>query len=376
MAKFKIPFLRRKKDIKSKNLKNMSVRELRDSSLKPAAQYKSVTKYRNTSDKYSSIAKERKRAIWRNRLKEIKIQLPLKTIFLLLLILGSLFTILVLRNSAFNIQDVKVIAPKEVIEEINSIVGEYKGTNIYLVREAEVAAKIKTQVPEIEDIYLYKEFPDKIIIEAVQGNPVLILADLAKVDLLDATGKSIGSFSGIQKAGLSEDELKILQGEKDLESDTIKLKYLEGKSDEEKLLFDWSKVSSEDKNRIYDEIKSAIESKVSSYFAGISDIYSKSIYNSLPLVQSYSVETLDEKDVNLIVSLIDGISSRGINISKNFLSSKFTLDLTVEDNKMIRLSLRRTLENQIKEIDTVIYYGYFSSARIIDLRSETYSITR
>jgi len=349
--KLKLPFRKQKNNLLKKKVSSVTLR-------------------------YSSLAQQRKRTIWRNKFNDIRISLPIRSIILVILIIVLTLAFLIFRNSAFNVKEISIIAPKEVLEQITVLLEDYKDKNIYLIRESEISEKIKKAIPEIEKSYLYKEFPNKILVEAVQGDPVLILASLNEVVLLDNEGADIGSFGGLQIVDLNSDEKSILQGEVNLESDYLKNKYIESKTEQEKLLLDWAKVSAEEKKTFYNQTKVIVEQKVEGYFDGVKEIYSKSIYNALPLVQTYYVQNLDKLDVNLTILLIDAISAREINLTKNFLSTKFTLDLYSEDNKLIKLSLRRPLEQQVREMDTVIYYGYFSAAKIIDLRSDTYSITR
>lgn len=333
-------------------------------------------KQSSISSKYSDVAQQRKKAILKDRLKEVRISFPIKTILIAALLIVGVGIFLALRNSAFDIKDVVVIAPKEVVEDINLVMQDFKGKNIYLVSEEEVFSKIKEKVPEIEKVYLYKELPSTIQIEALAGDPVLILANLDQVNLLDINGQTIGTFGNLQKIELLDFEKDILSGKIDLEAEYIKNKYIENKTDQEKLQIDWPKVPVEEKTAVYNNLKQVAEGKVVTYFNSVQDIYSKSVYNSLPLIESYYISQIDKVDLDLSIALIDSISSRGVRIVKNFLSTKFTLDVYSEDNKLIRLSLQRGLEAQIKELDTIIYYGYFSSAKIIDLRIDTGSITR
>lgn len=390
MSKFERPIYKNKKESRFKSIfKRKDKKVLKSNSgLATASSRKtkkgifsafkkdSSYKPQSISAKYSNVAQNRKKAILRDRLKDFKLVLPIRNLLVIFSIVMLGAVLLIVRNSAFNIKEIQIIAPKEALETIKSAVEEYKGQNIYLINEQEIFGKIKEKVPEIERIYLYKQLPNTVEIEALQGDPVIIFSNLNNVSLLDVNAREIGVFSGFEKINLTEFEQTLLKDEQNLDSDEIKEKYIEGKTDKEKLTIDWTKVPLEEKTAIYNNLKKSAEDRVVEYFQSIRDLHSKSVYNSLPLIESYYIDSMDSNDVNLSIALIDGIQARGIPLNRNFLSTKFTLDLYSQDNKLIRLSLRRPLESQIKEMDTIIYYGLFGSAKIIDLRSDTYSITR
>ncbi len=125
---------------------------------------------------------------------------PLGTKFLKFLILFLVFAFLVValtRSTVRSFKDAKmfrikavVLAPSLQFIEPKQI-SYLEGKNIFSVDLKELHRRLQTQYPNVEDLKVYRRFPDKIYIVAKRRDPVAVFSSRGKDMVIDEQGYAI-----------------------------------------------------------------------------------------------------------------------------------------------------------------------------------------
>lgn len=329
-----------------------------------------------TEKKYSDLSKQRKFRLLKDKISSLNIKVSLKAILALISLILIAVIFFLSRNVAFNIIEVDVIAPDALKERSLEIVSSFIGENIISLRESTVSEKLKLEIPEVDRILLYKYLPGKISVEVIQTNPSIIEVSLKSIKYLDVNAKVKGELDYTEFPSLTIEEEKILSGDNMLDSKLVIDKYIENKTDEEKLLIDWSTLDVKEKEKALNSVKEGIQSRIDNYFVSVKEILSQTPFFDLPIVEVLDSNlTLDSTEIKSIILVRDNLLSRDKSIESIVLKSEYSFEFKTLDKKTLIFSLIREIGDQVSDLDTVIFYGYYNNARIIDLRTETYSIT-
>jgi len=334
-------------------------------------------KKRSTFDqKYSDLAKKRKRSVYSNRLKEFapSVKFPKKLLFIPVIVLVGIIAAYLLSSTTFRVKSVYVSGDKDKESAIEADLESVKGRSIFLVRESDIANSIKSKYENIEDVYVYKFVPDRIEVEVVQSLPALVFSSFTKTTLVKKDGTSLGEVPSISSLKLLDYELKILNGEKDLNAQYIKDAFLSDLSTDDRKTFKFEDVKPEDKEAKFNQIHDSVFQKVYQYRDSIKATLENTDYKNLPFFFSFATYEDNPQIFNTALEVSDGLKFRNIIATNNLFLSSYTLEEDTDSGKQILFSTKREISEQFLDLDSIIFAGRFSSARIIDLRSTRYSI--
>ncbi len=329
-----------------------------------------------------SIRKKRRLQVLRNRLERYNIfrfrltKYVLILLTLLFLILAGIY--LLNRSDLLSIKKVSISGNLTIpTNDLLAKLDKFKDKKIYTITASTIKKELQDSFKEVKEVFVYKTLPDSVVVEIVEDTPKLIVVNFAGIHLLDTNSIKIGS--------INYTELKLLDSEKsiydekgDFNADYVQEKYLSKLSEEERFDVDWAKVSDDDKKAALEELKAEVKSKLDSYLNSASDAISQSAYKDLPIMYQYDFEGTNFKktDFDFTLNVLEALKNRQLKFIKNIWISKYTLQISLDNNKTILFSIKRELTEQFKDLDSIVFYGQFNQARIVDLRSDTYSIIR
>lgn len=325
------------------------------------------------------MVRKRKMNIYSEKLHSLN--LPIKRVPKSFLIIPIILILLLvgfslLSSSSFKVANLYILGDQDgessILQDLESI----KGRNIFLLRASEISNIIKGKYENVENVYIYKYMPGTVEVEIVQSLPALVFSSLQKTTLVKRDGSSLGDIQVLSELKLLDYEIKILNGEKDLNAQYIKDTFLSDLTVEQRKEFKWEEVKEEEKEQRYNNIKNEINEKISKYRNSVREFLKNSEYANLPFFFSYMPYEDNEDFFTSALEVSDGLKVRGLVAVDNTFPSEYTLIENLDSGKQILFSTKRSINDQFKDLDSIIFYGRFSSSRIIDLRSEKYSIIR
>ncbi len=336
------------------------------------------TKPKTTFNKYNSIARQRRLNILSEKVKGnkfLRIKIPKRII---LIPVGVLIIIIVyglLTSTTFKVQNITVEGYKDkessILEDLDSL----KGRSIFLINDSQIESDIKSKYENIDSVFVYKKMPDGLTVEVVQSQPAIVFSTFTDTFLVKRNGDQLGSLKSSPTLKLLDYKVKILEGEKDLNAQYLEDAFLADLSEKERKDFNWKKVKTEDREAKYNELRDKVFAEVSQYKGSVKKYLKKTVYNKLPLIFSYIPYDGNNVLFNVALEVIDGLKFRSITTIDNTFTTKYTLEERTSKNKLILFSKERSINEQFKDLDSIIFYGRFEISKIIDLRTERYSIT-
>lgn len=339
---------------------------------------KKESRPRSSFQKYNSMARQRKKSIYSEKLRSINpgIKFPKKLLIILVIIVLILIAVVLLSSSSFRVKEISVSGDSDEEGLILSDLESLKGRNIFLLRSSEVFNKIKEKYTNIENVYVYKYMPDRIEVEVVESFPTLVFSSFNKTTLVKRDGSSLGDLNNIEELKLLDFELRVLKGERDLNAKYLEDRFLSDLTEEEREDFNWEEVSDQDREQKYNALKDEITTKVNQYRSQVKEFINQTEFKDLPFFFSYAPYEDNEDFFKDALEINDGLNYRGLVTVENTFTSEYTLLQITDQGKQILFSTKRSIIDQFKDLDSIIFYGMYPSARIIDLRSDKYSITR
>jgi len=304
-------------------------------------------------------------------------------IILLLLILVIVVFFIVKSNNYFKIVSIEIITEDPDLKmRLNAYLEKYKQYTLFTLNPSTISNDLKKNFSQIKEVYIDKSIKGEISIEIVKDIPAYIIANLSATYLVNIDGKIISIIydSGIN---LNSDEKNVLNNTVDPNDDLIKSKYLEKLVDpNDKNKVAWDTVALDDKNKILKDLQNEINNKVEMYIKNLdAKLKKEDYYNNIIILykntfNKYILGDNFNHDDLIFISLIrDFLKVRKINYNRLNWISDYTIKIVIDKGPYLLFTNKRILKDQLNDLDTIIFYNKFNSAKLIDLRSVNYSIT-
>lgn len=346
-------------------------------------------KRRVDNSRFLEQAKKRKRQTVIKRTNDalpanIK-SLPLKRIFFTGIAIIIFVCVLVFfrSTSIFNVKEVLVISDKqENYNTIKKVVDGYINKNILFLSASEIETSIKKEVPSIHTVFVDKTLSGNLSVEVIEDLPVYYLANNNGIYLINQDGEVMEVIEPSVKLEFDETEKLLLQNSLPSDSDQVRLKYLSQFEESERDSIIWKDVSKEDKDSALNKMKEELNNRIADFNNKLNDQLKESRFKDLigsfiSNSESYSVgDQLSLDSLNFVSIVLDFFKSKGMAANKASWISEYTLEVALDGNPTVTLSVKRSYTEQFEDLNTLIYHGQFNGAKFIDVRSSNYSVVR
>ncbi len=334
-------------------------------------------------------AKKRKqKQVIQNRTRAIAPKfekIPIKRIFIFFSIFVLFVTLFIFFKSTtiFNVNTVELITDKdENYAPIKSIVDSYIGKNSLFVSSAEIENSIKNKINSVHTVFVNKTLDGKLRVEVIEDAPVYYQANNTGIYLINQRGEIMEVIEPSTKLTFSETEVLVRDNKLPIDSDQVRVKYLERFAQEDQSKVIWKDVSKEEKEQVLSQMKQDLDNKVSDFTNKLSeqlkeDRYKNLIGSYIPNSEGYRVgDNISLDRLNFVSIVLDFFKSKNLVSSKVVWDSDYSLEVFLQDNPRVLLSVKRSYTLQFTDLNTLIYHGQFNGAKVIDVRSSNYSVVR
>jgi hypothetical protein len=297
-----------------------------------------------------------------------------------LVVLGFLF----LKNSnAFDVKEVELIVDtKQDYEQIKQIVNEYMGRNIIFVSASQIEASIKNKFNSIHTVYIDRSLNGKLKVEVIEDVPVYYQANNVGIYLINQRGEVMEIVESKGNLVLDSTEKLIQSNALPLDSDQVRIKYLDGFPEEERAKIIWKDVSAEDRQSTLNKMREELNAKINDFSNKLTEQLSSDEFRDLtgsyiPNNYKYAVgDKIDLENLRFVSLVNDFLKSKKFVPIKSVWISDYSLQIFLEGNPTIVVSTKRGSAEQFTDLSTLIYHEQFNAAKLIDVRSSNYSVIR
>lgn len=315
------------------------------------------------------------------QIKSLPLPKILLTFALLVLLIGAF---LFLRSTTiFDVKDVEVITDKsESYSIVKEIADKYISKNIIFISSSEIESSIKSKLPSVHTVFVNKTLDGKLKVEIIEDAPVYYEANNSGIYLINQSGGVMEVIEPETKLTFSETELLLRDNKLPADSDQVRIKYLDGYSEEERSKIIWKDVEREEKEAVLNQMKQDLDNKINDFTNKLAeqlkeDRYKNLIGSYIPNNENYSVgDEVPLERLNFVSIVLDFFKSKNLNSTKVVWDSDYSLEVFLQDNPSVLLSVKRSYSSQFIDLNTLIYYGQFNGARVVDVRSNNYSVVR
>jgi len=288
---------------------------------------------------------------------------------------------LVRSNKYLKVTNIELLADDQDKIKIEDYLSKYKEVSILNIQPDQLANDLKKNFSEIRQVYVEKKLNGELDIEVVREVPAYLLTNLTGTYILNYEGKVI---KVLYPTGLSLNDLeqKVLTNTLPLDDDTIKNKYLEKITDPvQKTKVDWTTVPTDQKQKILNDFINQLNAKIETYYKQVEDKIKASQYtSSISFFEDnnsqYNLgDSIDHTNIVFMGGIIDYLKEKNLPIKRLAWISDYSLKVSLESGVNLIFSTERDIQDQLKDMDTVLFYGKLSGAKVIDVRSSNYSIT-
>lgn len=302
-------------------------------------------------------------------------------IFLMILFAGSNF---ILRSTTiFDVKEIVVITDKqEDYSAVKNIVDQYMSQNILFVSSSEIERKIKEEFSAIHTVFVDKSLSGKLKVEVIEDIPIYYEANNTGVYLINQRGEVMEVIPPNERLQFNETEQLIRENRLPADSDQVRIKYTAQLDEAEKNEVIWKDVPKEDKESTLNQMKDELNTKINDFSNKLSeqlkeDKFKDLIGSYIPNNQVYSVgDKISLDSLNFLSIALDFFKSKNLVSTKAVWESTYSLEVFLQDNPSVLLSVKRDYAEQFSDLNTLIYHGQFSGARVVDVRSSNYSVVR
>lgn len=326
-------------------------------------------------DDIASIRRKRKAKAYSDKINDIGLKIStLKkvviSIFMLLIIFaGSGY---LLNGEQYQIKSIEIFGNKRLGNDILSdSLKDFELKNLVSIDKDVVLTHLRKNFIEVEDINIIKIYPDRLRIEIVENEPVVVYFDFDSIDLLTVTGILAGSSSG-EGIQLEEYQRRILENGGDPDADYVRSRM----QSEVEGAFKWDEVSAEERIEVLELMKAETDIEVKSFLDKTLENILLGNFSDLPIVyRKVFSDDIPLKDLILFVlDITEELGSQGLKVVKTNQLNSFDIAVELEDNKTLFFSQRRPQQDQLRDLRAVFLSGEFARGRIFDFRSQNYSI--
>jgi cell division septal protein FtsQ len=344
-------------------------------------------KKKKVNNKFSSHARQRKFKVFTSG---IKIPDFLKTFKALMFLIGALLIIgllwlgvTVLKSDTFKVKEIEIIADNvDDTSEMSKILDKYKGISVFTINSGQLYDDLKKAFPNVDEVFVHKTLNGKLNVEVVQNLAVYYVINFSGTYILDHNAKVLEVYND-NKLLINDFEQKILKGEVNAQGDYVREVYLSKiTSEEDRLKVKWDQIPQADKDKLFTEIVNDLYARINTAFQKSLDFLKVPKYANLSgyleyLSKEYSKgDILDKGKLTFISLVADFLRNKQKVIKSTKWLSEYTLEVTLEESRQILFSLKRDLKDQFRDVETLIFHDQFSKARIIDVRSDNFSVKR
>lgn len=276
------------------------------------------------------------------------------------------------RNEYYSIKAIEFFGNERIpTSEISSFLDRYKNRNLVSVTKWEVYNDLVENFLEVSDINIVKIYPDELMVEIVESQPVAVLYSFSSARLLSIDGEVVGHLD-IQPFDLTEAEEDIVETGGNPDADYVRVRM----QNEAEGAFKWDEVPTEERQATLQRIKDEISVNTSSYINQTYDQIMNSSFNDLPVLyaEKFSEVDLDASDLQFCLNIFEFFEKENLGIKRIKVLNIYDYGFELNDNKNVMFTTRRSDSDQLRDFETILLNNQFGTGTIFDLRSVHYSI--
>lgn len=257
-------------------------------------------------------------------------------------------------------------------EDLENFFKDYKEFGIITFNATKVKNEILKTFQEVRDVNIVKEYPDRIIVEIVEKNPTIVFFDFDSIELFDSDGSVVGKLEP-KKIMISKEDAEIYQNGGDPNANYVRLRM----QSETVGAFVWDKVTNEDRVNTLKKINEEIRVKVDTYINETTTFIKNGIYGDLVIVYYVGFEDKvfsNERTIGFLVNLREILKNEKIELLRSSILNIFDLKIESNQGKSFLFSIRRSLDDQINDLRSVLRTNRIDNGTIFDFRSVNFSI--
>ncbi len=328
--------------------------------------------------------KKRRRILFRQQLKELYIRnrFKLGIFFVLSLIFLAGFVVFIVIRSFGNTKISQIIVIGET-EHINNQIKDqlsiYSSKSLFDISIESLRSDIsKAYNLSGKQIKLYKIIPDTLKIEIVENSPKLAAINFFGIYLVDNYGALIKQLD-VSATPVTQSEREFLSLTKNLDSEMVKAEYLSINNLPTGFVIKWDEVEVDKKEEAYNHLVERISLKQEEFYRIATEEVSKGDYKYLPLIKSYfelfsEGDFIDNDLIDLTLYFAEELGKLGIISTEKLWPSAGSIVIKSESQKEFWFSKRRDKDQQLIDLQTMVYGGRLNEGSIFDFRSNNFSI--
>lgn len=269
------------------------------------------------------------------------------------------------------------ISDQEIKAEVESEIGR----NLLSVNSKYLESKLTDKFTFIKSVYIRKIVPDTLEIEVVERYPVMTYVNLAGAVSIDEEQVVINVYGSQEIPPLTDDELLILDGYGDANSNRVKEKYLAGIEDEEERdAIKWEEVKPEDKQKALADLREDYRIRVEGQIAGWRKKIEEVGLDQLPQLQEVGVkiytagEKFDQNKFAFSLPIFNYFTDKKISLNRLLWQTEFNIIAELPTGARILFSSSKDVLTQLQALETLRKVEDLTRVKVVDLRSDLVSV--
>lgn len=291
------------------------------------------------------------------------------------------------------------------VEEINAQLNEYVGRSLYGVDATAIEGQLVSNFPFLKAVHVRKILPDKLEVEVQERFPVFSYVNIAGAYLVDEDGFIARVLAFEETNPLSADELAIIEGYIDPNSERIQVRFYQqweqrqselaeegegdgqgglpaasGEDDSEEARPEWETVPVEDKQAVVDELRQEYQSRVSARINQHKELINE-LGLSLSQMVDYSVqgyaegENFRDEQFDFYFTVKEFLNNADYEVAEIQWRTDFKIIVQLQAGaQLIFTTVDKNLELQLLELSAVEKVEALSSRRGVDLRGQKVAV--
>ncbi|MBN1915763.1 FtsQ-type POTRA domain-containing protein [Candidatus Dojkabacteria bacterium] len=279
----------------------------------------------------------------------------------------SLFFLLrYLSSGKFNINNVAFFGTTLTRQEdLEAIKTDFLGRNIFLLRTSEIELAMREKGTYVSEVYVEKILPDSLEVYIEEKIPQLIYINFSNAYLLTGDSEVVDVISKDQELGLSDEEISILKGFGDLNSNYVIERIIskqENLEDNSEKIEEFKKsITEEEKLKTLKEIRGEMQAKIEQIYGIHLDNVSKSRFWHLPVTFVYETmsyqltDNIDNSKIKFFLNVVKFIDeNKEFEVWRYQWDSKFRLSIHLVNGKIFYFSTKRDFNLQKEDLLIVL----------------------
>jgi hypothetical protein len=280
----------------------------------------------------------------------------------------------------FSVKNIIIIGNDQIgNEEIFGAIAHYQGRNLFNFSVDEVEVELENSIALVKKAYVRKYLPDKLEVEIVEREPSMIIITLKAMHIIDNDNVVIEQ-QDVGRFDLISFEQAVIKGEADINDLYVQEQYylnLNPKEGED--LPTWDKVPAEEKQKIFDRLKSETLSKVESFLSTQTSLVPER-YKELPIVffstdQKFPLrQKIKDEQIAFSNEALVKLKNASFRVDRIVWISQFSAEFVLIDDRVLVLSRLRDLEEQIQDLLLLLEKVPFENFTRFDVRVPTIAV--